>query len=191
MVSVVVCLAVFNATINMAAALRQLFAFARDHGFPFRKFFAHVPQRRIIKEVPLNAIVLICVIASLLAVINVGSTIAYNQIVSTGLAALVSSYIVSTSCTALKRLRGEPLLDAYFTLGKGSLPVYLIAVGFTAMAFVMSFFPPVRNPAPSKINWAILVYGVVVVCSMVYYVAVGRHGRHRYKGPVAYVKRLE
>ena len=188
MVSVMICLAIFNATANMAAASRQLFAFARDHGFPFRSFFASVPQSGPIREVPLNAIIFTGIVTCLLSLINIGSTTAFNQIISLGVTALISSYLVSTSCMALRRIRGQPLLDASFTLGKAGLPVNLITVAFLSLVFVMSFFPPIRNPSPSTMNWAILVYGVVVLFSLGYYAIIGRH---RYNGPVAYVRKLD
>lgn len=56
MVSVLIIISMANAAANMATASRQLFAFARDQGVPFRRLFAHVPARGRIREVPLNAI---------------------------------------------------------------------------------------------------------------------------------------
>ncbi|KAK8038972.1 amino acid transporter [Apiospora rasikravindrae] len=185
LVSVMIILSIANATANMATASRQLFAFARDNGVPFRQVFAHVPARGPIREIPFNAILFTGVVSSLLSVINVGSTIAYNQLASMGIAALLSSYLVSTSCMALRRIRRQPLLPAHFTLGRAGLPVNLVAIGFLLLAFTMSFFPPVADPAPDTMNWAILVYGVVIAASLAYYIPMGRH---HYKGPVVYVR---
>ncbi|KAK6824944.1 amino acid transporter [Apiospora arundinis] len=191
MVSVMIILSIANATANMTTASRQLFAFARDHGFPFRHIFAHVPTGRgpwSVRDVPLNAILFTGVVSSMMSVINVGSTIAYNQLTSMGIAALLSSYLVSTSCMALRRIRGQPLLPAHFTLGRAGLPINLVALAFLTLAFIMSFFPPVADPPLDKMNWAIVVYGAVFLASMAYYIPVGRH---YYKGPVAYVRHLE
>ncbi|KAK7948485.1 amino acid transporter [Apiospora aurea] len=185
MVSIMIILSIANATANMATASRQLFAFARDNGFPFRRVFAHVPARGPIREIPFNAILFTGVVSSLLSVINVGSTIAYNQLASMGIAALLSSYLVSTACMALRRIRRQPLLPAHFTLGRAGLPVNLVAIGFLLLAFTMNFFPPVADPAPDTMNWAILVCGIVVAASLAYYIPVGRH---HYKGPVIYVR---
>ncbi|KAF2724459.1 GABA-specific permease [Polychaeton citri CBS 116435] len=167
MVSIMIVLSIFNATANMATASRQLFAFARDNGFPFKAFFAVVPQHGIVKEVPLNAIIFTIICTCLLSLINIGSTIAYNQILSLGLAALLCSYLVSTGCMALRRLRGQQMLRAYFTLGKLGLPINLIAVGFLILAFIFSFFPPMASPEPASMNWAILVFGFVVMWSLI------------------------
>jgi choline transport protein len=42
MTAIVLTLATFGGMTNMATASRQLFAFARDNGVPFSKFFAAV-----------------------------------------------------------------------------------------------------------------------------------------------------
>ncbi|KAK8107543.1 amino acid transporter [Apiospora kogelbergensis] len=178
MVSVMIILSVANATANMTTASRQLFAFARDHGFPLP----------VVRDIPLNAVLFTGVVSSLLSVINVGSTIAYNQLTSMGVAALLSSYLVSTSCMALRRIRGQSLLPTHFSLGRIGLLVNLIAIAFLALAFVMSLFPPVADPPLDTMNWAIFVYGAVVLTSLAYYLPVGRH---YYKGPVAYVRRID
>jgi hypothetical protein len=49
-----------------------------------------------------------------------------------------------------------------------------------------TFFPTVPHPSAEQMNWNILVFGVVVIFSIGYYVAVGRH---RYAGPVTYVRK--
>ncbi|KAK8086761.1 amino acid transporter [Apiospora phragmitis] len=138
-----------------------------------------------VREIPANAVLFTGAVSSLLSVINVGSTIAYNQLTSMGIAALLSSYLVSTSCMALRRVRGRPLLPAHFTLGRAGLVINLVAMGFLLLALIMSFFPPLARPAPDTMNWAILVYSGVVAASLAYYIPVGRH---HYKGPVVYVR---
>ena len=37
-------------------------------------------------------------------------------------------------------------------------------------------------------NWAVLIFGAVIIWSVVYYLV---YGRHVYDGPVAYVRKLE
>jgi choline transport protein len=126
------------------------------------------------------------IIAVLLSLINIGSTVAFNIITSLGTGALLSSYIVSISCVALKRIRGEPLLPSRFSLGKIGLPLNIFSVLFLILAFIMTFFPPVPHPDPVTMNWNILVYGSVVTFSIVYF---WFRGRHRYVGPVEYTKK--
>lgn len=126
------------------------------------------------------------VIAVLLSLINIGSTVAFNIITSLGTGALISSYIVSISCVALKRIRGETLIPCRFSLGKFGLPLNIISVFFLLLAFIMTFFPTVKNPDTATMNWNVLVYGTVVLFSVIYFVL---KGRFRYVGPVEYVRK--
>ncbi|KAK0716339.1 hypothetical protein B0H67DRAFT_261339 [Lasiosphaeris hirsuta] len=87
---------------------------------------------------------------------------------------------------ALKRIRGETLLPASFSLGKAGLFLNVFSVLFLTFTFGMSFFLPVPQPAVDIMNWNILVYGVVVVFNFGYYLL---RGRYRYVGPVAYVRK--
>lgn len=126
------------------------------------------------------------IIAILLSLINIGSTVAFNIVSSLSIGALLSSYVVSISCVTLKRLRGEPLLASTFSLGRFGLSVNIFSVLFLVFAFVMTFFPTTPHPAAPAMNWNILVYGVVVIFSISYFLV---RGRHRYVGPVVYVKK--
>jgi len=126
------------------------------------------------------------VIAVLLSLINIGSTVAFNIVTSLGTGALISSYIVSISCVTYKRIRGDPLIPCRFSLGRWGLPLNIISVLFLLLAFIMTFFPTAPHPDAEGMNWNILVFGVVVVFSIVYFIF---RGRHRYVGPVEYTKK--
>ncbi|KAJ6442481.1 putative monooxygenase [Purpureocillium lavendulum] len=95
---------------NVATASRQMFAFAGDSGLPFSRFLARVHPKL---GIPLNAVILSFAISILLSLINIGSTVAFNAIASLGTAALISSYIISIICIALKRYRAEKLPSAH------------------------------------------------------------------------------
>ncbi|OAL55082.1 amino acid transporter [Pyrenochaeta sp. DS3sAY3a] len=183
MTSILIVMATFGCVTNVATSSRQVWAFARDKGLPFSSWLAHV---RPGWDIPLNSVLISYAIAVLLSLINIGSTVAFNIITSLGTGALISSYIVSISCITLKRLRGEVLLPSRFSLGRFGLPLNIFSVLFLMLAFVMTFFPTTPHPAPVAMNWNILVFGVVVIFSIVYFFI---RGRHSYVGPVAYVKR--
>jgi drug/metabolite transporter (DMT)-like permease len=120
--------------------------------------------------------------------INIGSTITFNQITSLGLCALLTSYMVSISCMTLKRIRKEPLLPAHFTLGRYGLTVNILSVAFLLLAYVFIFFPPAPKPAPPQMNWSVVIYCGVLTLSLVYFLL---KGRHVYVGPVEYVKKTQ
>jgi amino acid transporter len=139
-------------------------------------------------DIPLNAIVLTLVISTLLSLINIGSAVAYNQITSLGLCALISSYIVSISCVALKRWRSEPLLPGRFSLGRYGFAINVFSILFLVMVLVLCFFPTSPNPSPQDMNWAVLIYAVVMAFSLLYF---HFKGRHVYRGPVEYIRKME
>jgi choline transport protein len=122
----------------------------------------------------------------LFSLINIGSTVAFNQILSLGLAALLSSYLISISCIALRRIRGQLLLPRAYNLGKFGLPINLASIAFLALAFVMSFFPGMADPTTTTMNWSCLAYGSVLIIGLTYYVG---WARKVYVGPVEYVRK--
>jgi choline transport protein len=122
----------------------------------------------------------------LLSLINLGSSVAYMQVISLGVASMLTSYLISISCVTLKRLRGEPLLPSKFDLGRLGLPINIVAVMFLLFCWVFTFFPVTPHPTVADMNWASLGYGCVLIFAVVYYVL---HGRHVYVGPVAYVRK--
>jgi amino acid transporter len=116
-----------------------MFAFARDHGLPFAKVLSYV---RPDWEIPLNAVVVCFVCTALLSLINLGSVVAFNAILSIGVVALLTSYVTSIGCILIKRIRGEPLVARRWDLGV-PLGWFCNVVGFiyVTLAFVMAFFP--------------------------------------------------
>lgn len=125
-------------------------------------------------------------ITCLLSLINLGSSVAFNAIVSLTVGAFLSSYIVSISCVALRKIRGDPLPRARWSLGRAGLPCNVIAVGFLILVYVFTFFPLATPVEPSSMNWSSLIYGSVVLFSIGYYFVFGRHA---YEGPVVQVNK--
>ncbi|KAI4694002.1 uncharacterized protein J4E84_002581 [Alternaria hordeiaustralica] len=174
--------AIFACVAIMATSSRQVFAFARDNGVPFAHVFSKVSTKR---EVPINSTYITVVFVVILSCINLGSTVAFMQVISLGVASMLTSYLITISCVALKRIRGEPLLPSKFDLGRLGLPINIIAVLFLLFAWVFCFFPVGPRPTITDMNWAVLGYGIVVLFAILYYVL---RGRHVYVGPVKYVR---
>lgn len=169
----------------VATSSRQLYAFARDNALPFSPWLARV---RPGADVPANAILTTFVITSLLSLINLGSAVALNSLTSLSTCALLSAYITCIGCVAWRRLTGAPLLPSRFGLVRHGLAINLTALFFLVVFLVLAFFPEFKNPDAEEMNWNILVYGSVVLFSLVYYAL---YGRKRYVGPVEYVRKLE
>lgn len=169
----------------VATASRQLFAFARDRAVPFSGWFSSMSAKWTL---PLNAIFFTSLTTALLSLINIGSSTALNSITSLATNALLSSYICSIGCLIWRRIANQPLLPAKFSLGKWGLPVNIAAEVFLVTAFVLAFFPTTFQPDAASMNWNIVIYGVVIIFSLLYYVF---RGRHRYVAPVEVVRKLE
>lgn len=168
----------------LATASRQTFAFARDGGLPM----AHVWRRvyRLGTELPLNAVLLSLSITIILAIINIGSTAAFNSVISLLVSSLFTAYFISISCILLKRLRGEPLPPSRWSLGRFAIPCNIIALLYITFAFIMSFFPIYKVVTAASMNWSVLVWGIIVIFATIAFIV---QGRHVYKGPVVYVNK--
>jgi choline transport protein len=179
-------LSTFCCVTNIAAASRQLFAFARDRGVPFSQVFGYVPPSLMI---PLPAIGLTLLLTMLLALIPLVSSVAYNDITSLGVGALLCSYIICIGCLFLRRVRGQDLLPRRFSLGRvGGFATNAFALCFLILDLVLCFFPAEPHPSPENMNWAVVIFGGVALLAFVYFVA---RGRKVYKGPVEYVRKLD
>lgn len=174
-----------NGMTNMATASRQLFAFARDRGVPFHNFFARVPQGW---DIPLNAVLVTILFSCCAALVNIGSTVAFNQVLSLGICALLGSYFISIACIAYRRITKMPLLPSQFSLGKWGLPLNLVSLAFLAVTWIFSFFPPFFNPPPEAMNYSSAVFGGVMILATIHFFT---SARHVYVGPVEYVRKSD
>ncbi|KAJ5836202.1 Amino acid/polyamine transporter I [Penicillium robsamsonii] len=184
--TVVIMIMQFCAAIsNVATTSRQIYSFARDKGLPFSDFLAKVNPTF---TVPLNALCVSLIIVSLLSLINIGSSVAFNAIMSLGTAALLSSYIISITCVRLRRWRNQPLPPARWSMGKFTPICDTISIMVLVVIWVFSFFPLTKEVDPTTMNWSVVIFGGVVVLSLGYYVI---YARKVYQGPVTRVKMMQ
>lgn len=183
MSSLIIIMSMFCNLAIVATASRQLFAFARDKGVPFHSWFAYV---RPGWDVPVNAIFVSWLVACLLSLINIGSTVAFNSISSLSISGVIASYIISIGCMTRKRILNEPMLPSKFSMGRGvGLAVNVASLCYLVVFFVMSFFPIQTHPTVETLNWAAVMFVGIVALALIHYIVAGRKS---YDGPVAYVK---
>ncbi|PYH93788.1 amino acid transporter [Aspergillus ellipticus CBS 707.79] len=168
---------------EVATASRQLWSFARDGGVPLARFFGHVNPNW---NIPLNAVIVSLVLTILLSLINIGSAVALDALITLTVGALLNSYIITVSCVAWKRIRGEPLPPHRWSLGRWGLWINLGALAFLIPEFVFVMFPLYSIVDPTTMNWSSLMYGAMLIFSIIYYVL---YGHKTYVPPVALVKR--
>jgi choline transport protein len=130
-----------------------------------------------------------CGFTILLSLINLGSSIAFNAIISLQLMALMATYCISIGCVLYQRVVNK---DIHLPPRQWDLGRYGTAIN--AVAFVYSFFvmfwvpwpPAAQKPFNAMtFNWSIVMFAAVLVFSLVYYVL---HGRKGYAGPVTLVR---
>lgn len=178
LVTLVFLLLVMITISSMASASRQLWAFSRDKGMPFSSWLSHVNTHL---QIPANSIVFTSIYTILLSPINIGSTVAFNAILSLSSSALMATYLISISCIAYKRLSSQPLPPARWSLGRYGLCINLIALVYAIWAFFWSFWPNSYQPTAQTFNWACVLFGGVAMISIVVYIV---WGREVYEGPV-------
>jgi len=153
-----------------------------------------------------NAVAFTSIIASVLALINVGSTTAFNGVISVSIAGLFASYLL-TSCLLLYRRCTGGILPSSAAFdhstpsvtddgmvraiwGPWRIPgVFGIAnnafaCAYLAFVFFFSFWPSFKDVTPATMNWSILVTGTIALLSAMYYLV---WARKTYHGPVVEV----
>ncbi len=180
---IIVLLLICSNITYLAAVTRDLFAFARDQGLPFSAWISKVDPKR---NIPTNACIVTSVISICLALIYIGSPVAFYAITSLLTVALLQCYCFSIGCLLWRRIRHpETLPPAQFSLGKFGIPVNAAAVSYALWAFFWSFWPQVYPVTAAGFNWASVIFVGVLLGALLHYVLVGRR---KYTGPVALVE---
>ncbi len=163
-----------------AAAIRMMFAMARDNALPAGKQLAKIDPKR---KTPVIPAVLIGAVAILILVVNVNSPEVFTAVTSVAIIMIYIAYLLVTVPLLLKRLRGEwPESDArgsgYFSLGRWGLPVNILAVLWgTAMAINLAW---PREEVYGATSWVLtwiapIFIGFVALAGLLWYRLRGRH----------------
>ena len=229
MASIVLVLGISSTCGLLASSSRMFWSFARDRGLPFSEQIskvggylislsrwdlklswliianAEIAQVDGRTSIPITAVAITAFISVLLTLIGIGSSVAFNDIISITVVGLYASYLVAIVLLLWRRVTGairpaneSPLEttivntpSATLTWGPFKMPdllgivVNVIAIVYTIIVFLFSFWPPATPVTPSTMNYASLVFGFVVIVSVGWYVAVARKF---YKGPVVEVE---
>lgn len=161
----------------LATASRQTWAFARDRGLPFSGFLSSVSSSAL----PLNSVGFCASLTAIICLVNVGSTAAFNAIVSVTIAGLFTSYMIPIILMILKRLRNEEVRMGPWSLGKFGLAVNCYSVVFLLISIIFSFFPAETPIEPVTMNWSCLMFGTMTIIGLVWF---GLFGRKVYNGPI-------
>lgn len=168
-----------------ASSARQAWAFSRDRGLPLSRWISKMDSR---VHLPVNATILTLGCTVLLSLINLGSTAAFNAILSLQLSSLNASYAICITCVMIRKLRHpDSLPKARWSLGRLGLPINIVATAYAVFACFWTFWPNETPVDVESFNWAPVIFVCVCIIAMVSYVV---QGRHVYDGPVALVKKM-
>ncbi|KAI4114679.1 MAG: hypothetical protein LQ345_004578 [Seirophora villosa] len=176
MAAIIIITLVMAVVSEVATASRQIWAFSRDNGFPFSRFLRRVKPGW---NIPLNALWVSLAFGVIIALINLGSSVALNAIVSLTISALISSYILSIGCLISRRLRASdpPLPVSKFSLGKYGLAINIIAMLFLVPFFIFCFFPVGTPVDQETMNFNVVMFaGITIFATGWYFVGGGREG---------------
>ncbi|KAI1378114.1 putative GABA transporter [Hypoxylon crocopeplum] len=191
MASVVLILAAASSVGVYAAASRMLWSFARDNGLPFSRHLVKLTKG---SSLPIYAVFCTMGITSLISLIVLGSAVALSALLSLIVAALYSSYLLVCGLFLWRRCTGgfQDAEDAGdqqegIVWGPWKLPEpfgilnNIFACLYSAVLLFWSFWPQTIAPTPETFNWSILIYGAVVLFSVIWYIL---RARHYFKGPI-------
>nr|POE86611.1 choline transport protein [Quercus suber] len=171
-----VCL-VFATTAIMTTSSRMTYAFARDRGLPFSRFFARVHPKL---DVPLESLGLTLLVVVIFGCIFLGSSSAFNAITSAAVVALGLSYGIPI---AIHCLRGRKLLPAsrpFVLPGWFAWFANLLGIAYVILTTVLFVFPPDLPVTGSNMNYCIVAFAIVLIISTVQWFI---DGRKNFTGP--------
>ncbi|KAI9931981.1 hypothetical protein MW887_009482 [Aspergillus wentii] len=183
----------------LAATSRQFWSFARDRGVPGWRVWSRVSPN---SSIPIYSVILTMTIACLLGLINIGSSVALNDILSMAVSGLYASYLTVASLLLYRRIKGDiSIYDTNDTspmnvpgarlvwgpfrvpgiwgiLLNGYAVIYMIIVVF------FSFWPTSMQVEVESMNYSVVGTVGTVILAVVYYFI---RARRVYTGPVVEV----
>lgn len=154
--------------------------------------------------IPTYAVIVAATIPCLLILINIGSSVVFNDVTSLALVGFYSTYFICCVLLLYRRLAttihmpdpSAPATPAYkdqdtdeyvLVWGpwhvKGALGVAnnILACCYLVLIWVFGFFPPAIPVTAASMNYSCLVFGATALFAVVYYFL---WGIRQYRGPV-------
>lgn len=184
----------------LAACSRQFWSFSRDRGVPGWRLWSRVTED---KAVPVLAVGATASIASLLALIPIGSPVAFNDLVSMSVSGLYLSYMVVAALLLYRRCTGgishasnhEDMVvntaGAKLVWGPFHIPgVFGILVNIFAVAYMLiivffTFWPTQIEVKVTTMNYSVVGTFGAIILSIVYYLV---RAHKVYEGPLVEVE---
>jgi urea carboxylase system permease len=173
---VAIVIAVFVCSLAVhTAAIRLMFAMARDNALPAGATLARIDPKR---KTPVIPSIVIGVIAAIILVANVGVPEVFTAVTSVAIIMIYIAYLLVTVPMLIKRLKGEWSTDSggYFTLGRWGLPVNVLAVVWGAAMALNLAWPREEVYGSGVLAWMAFIFiGAVMLLGLAWYQFSGRH----------------
>jgi choline transport protein len=153
---------------GLTSTSRTAWAFARDKAVPFDTYFAHVDKRQ---QIPVRMVVLISVLQALLGLLYLGSTTAFNAVLSMAILGMYASYLLPIIFMLVRRWR-EPtgIPRGVFRLGHaGGYIANIVSVLWLIFAMIFSTFPSFEPVTAQNMNYSVVVMFGWLFFGVVYY----------------------
>ncbi|KAL4908145.1 hypothetical protein BDW74DRAFT_165988 [Aspergillus multicolor] len=160
----------------MTTSSRLIFAFARDGGLPASRFFATVYPKL---GLPVNALGLTVVVVICFGCIFLGSSSAFNAIISASVVALNLSYMMPILVNCLQGRRALPERKWNLLRALGWI-ADIIALSYIILTSVLFVFPPSRYVTGSNMSYCIAAFAVIIIISVFQWFV---DGRKNFTGP--------
>ncbi len=161
----------------MTTSSRMTYAFARDGGLPFSRFFARVHPKL---DVPLEALGFTVVVTVVFGLIFLGSTSAFNAIVSASVVALGLTYGIPVAINVLRGRKMLPKNRAFKMPEPLAWFANLLGIAYVILTTVLFVFPPELPVTGSNMNYCIVAFAIVVIISLIQWIV---DGSKNYTGP--------
>ncbi|KAJ5141720.1 hypothetical protein N7526_002715 [Penicillium atrosanguineum] len=160
----------------MTTSSRMIFAFARDGGLPASRFFATVHPTL---KLPLNALILTVVVVICFGCIFLGSSSAFNAIISASVVALDLSYMMPILINCLQGRNALPERKWKLPKAVGWF-CDIVSLAYIILTTVLFVFPPSKTVTGSSMNYCIVAFAVIIIISAFQWFV---DGRKNYTGP--------
>ncbi|KAJ5469321.1 hypothetical protein N7539_008939 [Penicillium diatomitis] len=149
----------------LTTASRLTWGFARDGGLPFSSYFSHIDP---VWQVPARALWAQGVIIAIVGVLYLFANAVLTAILSVSTIALTISYAMPIVALLVA---GRDNLPAGGSAGLGRFGPWAnwISIVYCVITSIFFLFPGSPNPAPSDMNYAIAVFGVMLVIAIAFW----------------------
>lgn len=159
------CMSIFT------TASRLTWGFARDGGLPFSLYLSHIDRTW---KAPVRALWAQGILISLVGVLYLFADTVLEAILSVSTIALTISYGIPIAVLLFVTGRENLPPGCKFHLGRWGVILNWVSLGYCAVTTVFFFFPGTPRPTVAGMNWAIAVFGVMLVIAGVFWVLRGR-----------------